>query len=238
VPPAIAEFLRGHWLQLLRDTWLKCGEDSPAWHDARAAMHGLLWSVQPKTAADERQRLARELPQLLQRITAGLQRIGIGEAERSAFLDTCFALQNAAMRGAATAPPGVAPPPAVRPPAAEPEVTEISGDGCTLRIVEMPEPRRASPRGRTSGANVGEWLSVTVGDEVLCGRIGHVGREGAKVLLASPDWPFALAVDPAVVEAQLKNGQAVISSRLSLFNVAAEAALNRSATAAGPARQG
>ncbi|NJD26214.1 MAG: DUF1631 domain-containing protein [Betaproteobacteria bacterium] len=238
VPPAIAEFLRGHWRHLLRDTWLKAGEDSAAWHDARAAMHGLLWSVQPKTDADERQRLARELPQLLQRITAGLQRLGIDETERSQFLDTCFALQSAAMRGAATAPPGVVPPPPPRPAGAEPEITEISGDGRTLRIIEMPEPRRASPRGRAPSAHIGEWLSITLGDEVLCGRIGHVGREGARVLLASPDWTFAIAVDPAVVEAQLKSGEAVISSRLSLFNVAAEAALNRSAAEAAPARQG
>jgi hypothetical protein len=241
MPAPIAAFLRNRWQQLLRDTWQTSGENSTAWQEARAAMHGLLWSVQPKLDPEERKRLARDLPPLLHKITVGMQRLGLDDAERAAILDTCFALQTAAMRGitttpaAATANPPPAPPP--RPAGAEPVVDEFSADGRRLRTVSLPEPQRAYPRARPSLPHAGEWLSFRLGEETLCGRIASAGKESGKLLLASPDWDFAVALDPAFVEARLKDGSATVASRLSLFNAAADHALRQRTGDVGQARQ-
>ena len=47
------------------------------------------------------------------------------------------------------------------------------------------------------------------------------------MLLANPDWAFAVLLHPSIMDGQLKDGQARVSSRVSLFNAAAEQALQR-----------
>ena len=64
-------------------------------------------------------------------------------------------------------------------------------------------------------------------DQALCGRVCHIGTATGKLLLANPDWDFAVALNPAIVENQIKDGRASISSRISLFNAAAEQALRK-----------
>jgi hypothetical protein len=74
------------------------GLDSPPWQACTAAIDGLLWSFQPKAAADDRKLLAHRLPAILKTIKEGMQRVGMPPAEQEAFLDDCFQLQTLALR--------------------------------------------------------------------------------------------------------------------------------------------
>ena len=47
------------------------------------------------------------------------------------------------------------------------------------------------------------------------------------LLLANPDWGYAVAIHPGILEGMLKSGSARVSSNDSLFNLAAEQALQR-----------
>ena len=237
VPPAISRFLRDHWQRLLRQVWLESSEESVGWQENKAVVDQLLWSVQPKVDIEERKRLARELPQMLQKISAGMQRVSVPEAARAEFLDACFALQTAAMRGAqrqdAEAMPPVTPA-AARPVAGvAPALSELCSGVQRLRIYDLGGAVRGAGRYRQSAVRAGDWLSFRLADEEpICGRIGHVAKGSGKLLLANPDWDFAVLLHPAIAESQLKEGRASISSGVSLFNAAAEQALRRTPQAA------
>ncbi|HQU80228.1 MAG TPA: DUF1631 family protein [Azonexus sp.] len=232
VPPAISRFLRDHWQRLLRQVWLESGEESAGWQENKAVVDQLLWSVQPKVDIEERKRLARELPQMLQKISAGMQRVSVPEAARAEFLDACFALQTAAMRGAphqeAEAMPPVTPA-AARPVAGvAPALSELCSGVQRLRIYDLGGAVRGAGRYRQSAVRAGDWLSFRLADEEpICGRIGHVAKGSGKLLLANPDWDFAVLLHPAIAESQIKEGRASISSGVSLFNAAAEQALQQ-----------
>lgn len=229
VPPAISRFLRDHWQRLLRQIWLESGEEGVEWQENKAVVDQLLWSVQPKADIEERKRLARELPQMLQKISAGMQRVAVPEAARAEFLDACFALQTAAMRGAPhqDAEPVTAPAPATARLAAgvAPTLSELRNGVQRLRIYDLGGVRGGG-RYRQSAVRMGDWLSFRLADEEpICGRICHVAKGSGKLLLANPDWDFAVLLHPALAESQLKEGRASIDSGVSLFNAAAEQAL-------------
>jgi hypothetical protein len=230
IPPAIAKFLRDHWQRLLRQIWLEAGEDSGEWKEHQSVVERLLWSVQPKTDLDERKQLARELPRMLECLTAGMQRIGVSDSMRADFLDTCFALQTAALRSPdAAAPEKYRAGRAARPVApVKPALSELQSGVHRLRIYDMAGVARAAPRHRQSAVRTGDWLTFRLADEEpICGRICHVSKITGKLLLANPDWEFAVLLHPAIVDIQLQDGVAQITSRISLFNAAAERALGQ-----------
>lgn len=239
VPPAISRFLRDHWQRLLRQIWLESGEESAAWRDNKAVVDQLLWSVQPKVDIEDRKRLARELPQMLKTISAGMQHVSVPDTARGEFLDACFALQTAAMRGSHSEPAEAAAnpqtPAATRSAAASPAaptLSELRSGVQRLRIYDLGGSRGVG-RYRQSALVIGDWLSFQLADEPpLCGRICHIAKGSGKLLLANPDWDFAVLMHPALAEAQLKDGRASIRSGVSLFNAAAEQALRRAPQAA------
>lgn len=230
VPPAVSRFLRDHWQRLLRQIWLESGEESTAWLENKAVVDQLLWSVQPKVEIEDRKRLARDLPQMLKTITAGMKHVSVPDAARAEFLDACFALQTAAMRGttqvAVSAPIATAPRPAA---VVAPTLSELRSGIQRLRIYDL----GGGARLRQAGVSVGDWLSFHLADEPpVSGRVCHVAKVSGKLLLANPDWDFAVLLHPAIAESQLKDGSASIISGISLFNVAAEQALRRAPQAA------
>jgi hypothetical protein len=231
VPPAIASFLRDHWQRVLRQVWLEFGEDGSEWQEGRAVIEKLLWSVHPKVDLVDRKKLARELPAMLQKIAAGMERVAVPEAARAEFLDACFALQTAAMRGVAGAGGAAQPPvPEKRPAAASgPALSEVRNGSQRLRIYDLAGVARSAGRQRQSAVRSGEWLTFGLGDEEpICGRVCHVAKGTGKLLLANPDWDFAVLLHPAIAESQIKEGKATVTSRISIFNAAAEDALRNS----------
>ncbi len=235
VPPSIAGFLHDHWQRVLRQVWIECGEDGPEWQEYTGVLDRLLWSVQPKVELEARKQLARELPQMLQVLSSGMQRVSVPETARAQFLDTCFALQTAAMRGgtlpfrAAGETPAASPHAAAARPAvgAAPVSSELRMGTQVLRIFDLAGGvRRGSSR--QPQVHAGDWLAFRLAnDQALCGRVCHIGKATGKLLLANPDWDFGVVLHPAIAESQLKDGRASISSRGSLFNAAAEQALQR-----------
>ncbi len=72
LPPLIADFLERHWRQVLSDAFQRSGDASPNWRDAIRLMDELIWSVEPKTSASERERLLALLPDLLKQLRQSL----------------------------------------------------------------------------------------------------------------------------------------------------------------------
>jgi hypothetical protein len=82
----VGEFITTHWKNLLFITCARQGKDSNAWKQVVSTMDDLIWSVKPKTADQERQRLAAMQPKLLNDLREGMERLSIAPTERDAFI--------------------------------------------------------------------------------------------------------------------------------------------------------
>lgn len=236
VPQGVADFLRKIWLRVLLKVWVEHGEESVIWQEENMVIDNLLWSFQPKVEADDRKRLSRMLPAILQRLNRGMELLNVPEAERTEFLDICFSLQTAALRGVTWQPSATAPATSLptldtsllAAPGAQPEAGELKAGELCLKTIDIPGESVLLGRLRPLPIKSGEWLAFKMLDGVaLLGRLCHVSTESGKLLLCNPDWGYAVAVHPAVIERQLREKQAARCSTLSLFNNAAEKALNR-----------
>lgn len=98
LPAVLRDLLAGPWTTLLAEAAREGGETGDAWVEAVETMDELIWSVRPKTDADERQRLVHRLPGLIRRLRAGLERAGLPEAERATFFAELVQLHAAAVK--------------------------------------------------------------------------------------------------------------------------------------------
>jgi len=231
IPADIVRFLRQHWQRVLRQIWLEYGDESPEWRENTLVIDSLLWSIRPKIELEERKHLAGALPRMLQTLSSGMQRIALPEAARGEFLDTCFALQTAAMRGAAASAPLTedAPEMPAKPQAASvaPASSELRIGTQLLKIFDLAGARMTG-RYRQALVHTGDWLAFRMADDqTLCGRVCSISKDSGKLLLANPDWDFAALLHPVIMESQIRDGKARVNSRVSLFNAAAEQALRR-----------
>ena len=98
LPNFLAAFLRNNWLRALEQTYLEHGEESDAWAQRLSTLQDLVWSVQPKKAADDRKRLVALLPSLLKRMNAGLQQVPWAGDERERFMSNLVEAHAAAVK--------------------------------------------------------------------------------------------------------------------------------------------
>ncbi|WP_295584312.1 DUF1631 domain-containing protein [uncultured Lamprocystis sp.] len=80
VPALVAEFLDCHWRLVLTRTYVRSGGEGAPWVAALAALDDLIWSVQPKRGAAERNRLLTLLPDLLKRLRTAIEAVGRNDA--------------------------------------------------------------------------------------------------------------------------------------------------------------
>jgi hypothetical protein len=109
----VRAMLRGAWVAAMADALLEQGVTGAPWQDLASAMDELLWSVEPKSAPEDRRRLVSTLPKMLGRLAAGMERGGMEPGERDAFfgalVDSHAHAVKAGLRGVAALPQPVAP---------------------------------------------------------------------------------------------------------------------------------
>ncbi len=72
IPPVVDTILHQGWLPVLLAIYRSDGPDSAAWRSALELAERLVWSVQPKTDAEERRQLLRRIPEILRGLRARL----------------------------------------------------------------------------------------------------------------------------------------------------------------------
>ena len=220
----IADFLREHWTKVLAADWRDGGQDGDRWKKSEGVLDDLLWSIQPKADPEERKQLGQMVPGLLARIRSGLDSVGVPADVRAPFLEACFSLQAAAIRGRAMQSQA---------PAAETiepdRLLELTSNGVTLRSL-----RTANPDARTSGEAVlelviGDWVEFEMIDGSLrCGRLCWISPELGNPLFMNPGWDCAISVSRTILERQFAAELASTGSTLSFFDNAIEKALHKS----------
>ena len=236
-PAAVHRFLDRTWRQALLEIGREAGPDSPQWQDYAAAIDGLLWSFQPKTAAEDRKQLAQRVPLILKTLKAGMEHAGLPASEQEAFLDECFQLQTQALRAAATPAAtteraDVLHPDVLAAPPGESEAGEIRSGDFVMLTLDYPNP--CSPPTRAPAYALGDWLAVRLNDgSSQVGKVCHISQNSRRVLLLNPENKFAVAVHPVILDRQLREGAAEIRSGRSLFDLAAQRALDQAGKTPG-----
>ncbi len=224
-PPAIADFLRAHWTKVLVADALAGGERGEAWRADEAVLDDLLWSIQAKVEHDDRMRLAQMVPDLLARIKAGLDRVGVTGEARAAFLDACFAHQAAALRGKTVAAATAV---AAGRVLGGDVVSTLELNGLTLQSVRAANPDAVVVGELVSELVIGDWVEFLMPDGTpRCGRLCWISPGLGNPLFLNSAWDCAISLARSILERQSASAQASTGSTLSFFDNAVEKALHR-----------
>lgn len=236
----LERFVSDYWLRVMQAAYLDGGTAGVRWQECDAAIDLLLSSVQPQPSAAERNKLVTRIPALLKRINAELDSLNISVQERAPFLNRCFELQTAALRKPLDAPDLaerkkaeqlIAPIPFIdlRTPAVSAAAGDqvLERDGKLVQYFGQPE-KTPSPWRDELAWKDGDWIRFALPDgESLCGRhCGQISPSGT-VVLFNAEWGYAAALSPAELEDQFTDGRARVVSESSLFDDAAERALEQ-----------
>jgi Protein of unknown function (DUF1631) len=239
VPKPVRDLTERIYRAVLTSAHENGGADSAAWTAALETLDNLLWSVKPKSGAEERARLVKTLPGLLKALDEGMQIAGFGDDERKEALNTLAPLHAEAVRGTSSqaGPPGASPIAPTEPEA--PESSEaaasgeeppalqsetLTGEDVVVEAVEVaPRPGRKAHgfHGALARLDKGTWVEFRQPDgSALRARLSWVSPLKGMHVFVNPDSTRTLAFDPDALDETIARGDAEV---LSAAPVVAEA---------------
>ena len=99
IPKLIYDFLVDRWKDVLTSVGMRSGCSGQAWSACLDVIDDLIWSVQPKLMASERQELTRSIPKLIKRLKEGLKFISTDDKVVTTFLDQLGTLHLKCLKG-------------------------------------------------------------------------------------------------------------------------------------------
>lgn len=218
VPPAVRTMLEQHWSRALADVHATEGEGSATWQGFMLTMDDLLWSVEPKTSADDRKRLVAMLPSMLRHLHDGMHRARTPDAERDAFfgslVDSHAAAVKAGLRGMALVPEAPPPPPPIEPVSIESEVIpagDIRVEEIRLKTSRGSQVRNVFTRtGIWTNLQRGTWVEFTrPSHEPVRARLTWISPNKGVYLFTNPTSDAsAMSISPEALAEQMRLGQA------------------------------
>ena len=112
IPGKVRRFLTDYWAGLLVREHVKHGALSAEYLNALATVDTLLWSLEPKPEAQDRDRLVQALPELLRTLDQGVERIGMPPEERNELVAELAACHADVVCGMPSGPRAAEQPPA------------------------------------------------------------------------------------------------------------------------------
>lgn len=218
VPTAVRGFLDQHWVRVLQNTLLTHGEKSTEWRNQLMVADRLIWSVQPKTSAEERQQLLRTLPELLRRAAEGLAGIGIDEAQARQLLAPCMTYHTAAINGQ--------PMPTELPYAPPQPVLEFGtvGEAPGLKVLRLNGiiGRESSLAPALASLKPGQWVEFGLHDNRrVRACVGWIGTARQAIVVCDPDRRGVMGVTMRALEREFSTGDAWLIDESPLFESAA-----------------
>ena len=134
VPPLVSIILIDAWKDVLTHLYLRDGDESTGWNTALQVADDLIWSVQPKLAVTERQRLVKIIPRVLNGLRDGLTLIQFDHEATEQLFTGLEALHLASLRGGLDAQT-----PKVKPTTAAPTNPDDDDDDFGINMPTLPE---------------------------------------------------------------------------------------------------
>jgi len=235
VPAVVRDMLAETWVNALAKVHVSDGEGSPRWQGLLATMEDLLWSIEPKVAAEDRKRLVTMLPGMLKQVVEGLNRGEMGEERRRVFLAAlvdCHATAvKAGLRGMGLIPE--TPPPVE--PQGKPELERAVVPAGDLQVEEI---RLRPPRGhvvRNVFTRTGIWTNMQRGTWVefmastglaMRARLTWISPAKGVYLFTNPlSASNAVSISPEALAEQMRLGEARIIDDAPLLERAVDSML-------------
>jgi hypothetical protein len=230
-PEVVRNFLAEHWAAVLRQKALQTEADSAGWQDTVEVAEQLVWSVEPKSEADERLRLISSLPMLLARINAGLAMIAIDGSARGNFFDALVGLHAGALKGHVleTPPQEVAAPKDETPVLSEGDllVTRRIEEGVVIEdvmLVGAPPMRRARDRealDQVRNLKRGDWVDfIDEEGNAARERLNWVSPQKGILVFSNHRAARAISISPDALARQIRDGAARVVADSSVFDKA------------------
>lgn len=137
VPPLVSIILIDAWKDVLTHLYLRDGDQGTAWNTALQVADDLIWSVQPKLAVNERQRLIKIIPRVLNGLRDGLTLIQFDPRATEQLFAGLEALHLASLRGGLEAA-------SPNPVSANKAPMDLNGDDFGIDMSSMPEANDAN----------------------------------------------------------------------------------------------
>jgi hypothetical protein len=234
VPAVVREMLLETWVQALASAHLAGGDQSGPWRFLVQGMEDLLWSIEPKAAADDRKRLVSMLPSLLRTLHDGFVRAGAPGSRRDEFLaalvDCHAGAVKAGLRGVVPIAEVMIPP--------VPEAPRIEREVLPAGGVQVEQIRLKAGRGgivRNVFTRTGIWTNVQRGTWVEFARSeGSASRgrltwispnKGVYLFTNSAGGAPAISISPEALAEQLRLGEARILDHAPLVDRAVDSML-------------
>ena len=97
-PRPLVEFLVQHWIKYLIILYAREGGESENWKASLHTIDQLLWSIEPKTAVEDRRKLASSIPAILKGVRTGVAAAGIDQNATTAFFGELMKCHTEAMQ--------------------------------------------------------------------------------------------------------------------------------------------
>jgi len=137
-PEIIRKFFHTRWKELLVFCYFDEGEDGEGWKKAVETMDQIIWSLTPISDPEDRKKLVKLLPGLLNRVKDGMKQISLPAKERKQFLAALANHHLAAVRAGSGESDAVVP--AQEPPA---DAQEETVNGIELLLKQAVERANA-----------------------------------------------------------------------------------------------
>ncbi len=98
VEPFLLPFLATQWREVMARAWIDEATREQNYGQATKTMEQLIWSIQPKTSADERRELVAILPEMVRQLNAGLDTIEWNGKPRATFTRRLITTHTLAIR--------------------------------------------------------------------------------------------------------------------------------------------
>jgi Protein of unknown function (DUF1631). len=250
VPQGVQRFLLDHWQHVLKELYIRHGEEHHAYLSATSMIDDLIWSVAPKTNSDERKQLVNTLPGLLRALHAGLDAINLQQEKRGRFFDELVVMHSAAVKAGLNGgePPVVAteaPAPAEVTSSASPAdqysvnpegelfITRITENDVQIEEVALvgANPSAAVAADlylqQVAALGRGDWVEFRQHEGgAVRTRLSWVSPQRGIYLFTNPRSPRATSISQEALAYQFRTGMARIVAEEPLFERAVNGVLN------------
>ncbi|MCG8429253.1 MAG: DUF1631 domain-containing protein [Chromatiales bacterium] len=187
IPALVRSFLNEGWKDVLLLIALKQGVDSPEWQSTLALADDLIWSVQPKSGHEERQKLLKLIPLLLKGIRRGLNDISYNQHQMTGLFKELQSYHVRCLRGLDPEPGAEE----------QPETQVEAEEEAVVSKVTVPEMVDKYDE-LAGGIEIGTWFEMPLKDQKqaraklswrsnVTGTCLFVNRKGMKVAEMTQD---------------------------------------------------
>jgi Protein of unknown function (DUF1631) len=196
LPLAVTKLLREAWANVMFITSLKQGVESDEWRNCSATAQQLVWSVTAAMDKDNRQRLLKLVPELLQKLRTGLESISFSPFETTNLFKQLEGVHLARLRGEVK--PAVEPAPLVSAADLAAKANEMAAKNANMKAAMVEAQMRAQQA--ANAATQADKVQNSVPATVIENVVEVVEAAHQPVVAAAEVTPAAQAVIEPVAE--------------------------------------